>query len=259
MTVDPAAGPAPRRSGWYARPEAPPLQLRHPPRLASWDRAGQPAQVRLATYLDDVEEILAAALNATADDPSPLALRLDVGLAASVPLLAEHDLDNYLLPVARHLAPRIGPQLVTVWGTKRHAPGSWIRLEAARPTVPPETPIAPAAQPAGECLVEVYTTASAESAAYKQQIHDQVRVRDLLPEGPVHLEVSFTVGPHRNWLNLWKPTIDALDAVLGRTRPDRSWHPRDGRITELGLHRHHDPTLGHDVAIRLWAAPSDPS
>jgi hypothetical protein len=106
--------------------------------------------------------------------------------------------------------------------------------------------------------VDVYTTASADRAAYKRQIHDKVQIRHPLPDGPVRLEVSFTVGPRRNWLNLCKPTIDALDAILGRTRPDRAWHPRDERITELGLHRHLDPDLGHDVAVRLQAALSHP-
>lgn len=44
------------------------------------------------------------------------------------------------------------------------------------------------------------TTAASESVAFKQQIHDAVDVAAELPEGPVRLEISYTVGPGRNWI-----------------------------------------------------------
>ena len=47
-----------------------------------------------------------------------------------------------------------------------------------------------------------------------------------IPTGAVRLQLAFVVGPQRNWLSLWKPTIDALDPLLGRTRADRDWHPK---------------------------------
>ena len=72
----------------------------------------------------------------------------------------------------------------------------------------------------------------------------------------MQLQLSFVVGPQRNWLTLWKPTIDALDPLLGRTRDDRDWHPQDGRITDLGLHMAVDPSLGHDVLVSIAAAPA---
>src|SRR3546814_6379419 len=50
--------------------------------------------------------------------------------------------------------------------------------------------------------------------------------------GPVQLQLGYVVGPQRNWTSLWKPTIDALDPLLGRTREDRDWHPKDGRRSE---------------------------
>ena len=43
---------------------------------------------------------------------------------------------------------------------------------------------------------------------------------------------------------------------LGRTYPDPSWHPLEGRITELGLHPTVDPTMRHDVAVGVAAAPT---
>jgi hypothetical protein len=99
--------------------------------------------------------------------------------------------------------------------------------------------------------VTVRTTASASTMAYKQQVSTGLTDAAELPPGPIAMELAFVVGPRRNWLNLWKPTVDALDRLLGRTYPDREWHPLDGRITELGLHRTIDETLGNNVAITI--------
>ena len=63
------------------------------PRLASWDARDHPDQRRLASALADATSVLGPSL-ATAS--GPLALRLDVGLPSTVPLLDAHDLDNYL-------------------------------------------------------------------------------------------------------------------------------------------------------------------
>ena len=78
-------------------------------------------------------------------------------------------------------------------------------------------------------LSRVRTKTSASSTGYKQQIHDQLEAA-LLPEGSVALELSFAVGPKRNWLSLWKPTIDARGVVLGQAVPGHEWHTPDGRI-----------------------------
>lgn len=72
------------------------------------------------------------------------------------------------------------------------------------------------------------------------------------PEGPVEMEIGFRVGPARNWAQLWKPAIDALDPILGRTRPDRAYHPRDDRLVRLGLHRLVDSAAGWMVEIGVW-------
>lgn len=50
--------------------------------------------------------------------------------------------------------------------------------------------------------------------------------------------------------------INALDPLLGRTQPDREWHPRDGRIVDLGLHVAVDPSLGYDVVVTIAATAS---
>jgi hypothetical protein len=64
----------------FAMPASPPLQLPVPPRLASWNRAGDPDQVWVAGYLDAAEALLRPRLDQLS---GPLALRLDVGLPGS--------------------------------------------------------------------------------------------------------------------------------------------------------------------------------
>ena len=127
-------------------------------------------------------------------------------------------------------------------GTKQQADHSFVRVESARPITEPEHV---------DNSYGVCTTASTSSTAFKQQIYDQfVNARELA-HGPVVLQLSFIVGPRRNWLNLWKQTIDTLDLILGRTRPDQPWNPRDGRIVEAGLHCTVDSSLGNDVIIEI--------
>jgi hypothetical protein len=79
---------------------------------------------------------------------------------------------------------------------------------------------------------------------------------DPLPPGPVWLEVSYIVGPTRNWLNLWKPTIDSLGPLLGDTPGGRPWNPLDGRIIELSLHCAVDQNVGNTVSIGIRSAPA---
>jgi hypothetical protein len=100
------------------------------------------------------------------------------------------------------------------------------------------------------------TSASTQSTAYKQQLRDQLAHFQPLSPGPVRMDLAFLVGAHRNWLNLWKPTIDALTPILGHTRLDQEWHPRDGRIVEVGLHLRARPDRGNDVTIGVGAQRS---
>ncbi len=223
---------------WYARPENAPHQLRGVPRLASWEKSDHPEQVRLREYLDDTAELLG---DSRID--GPWALRLDVGRPSGRDLLDMADVDNYVQPLAARLND---PGLVSVWCTKQHSEQSFVRIEAAQEVQPPS----------GADVVLVTTTASWAAQSAQEQIYSALGGTPELPAGPVRLELSFVVGPGRNWLNLWKKTVDSLDPILGRTRPDRAWHPLDGRITELGLHVAVDPGAGNDVIIGIAAAPA---
>jgi hypothetical protein len=215
---------------WYARPEGDNHQLRVAPRLASWNKAGDPDQVRLRAFLDDTEALLAASRV-----DGPWALRLDVGLPTGRDLLDMADLDNYAYPLASHLKD---PDLVSVWCTKQHNEQKFVRIEAACEMPPPSTDV-----------LVAKTTASASTLAYKQQIHAAVAGAAELPAGPVRLELAFVVGPGRNWLNLWKPTIDSLDPLLGRTSPGRA----------CGSYADHDLVARSGVNGQVHAQLGDPA
>lgn len=225
----------------YSKPGGEYVSLRTQPRLASWMAAGHPDQLRLEKFLTHAYELVQGQLERT---PEPLVLGLDVGLRECISLTDSHDLDNYLFPLAMRLAKLSGRSFVSVWGSKRHAETSSIYVGQATPTTD---------RPPGESFT-VRTTASAESIAYKQQIQDQLTEARELDEGPASMQLSFSVGPRRNWMNLWKATIDALDPILGRTIPQHPWHPRDGRIVELGLHCGIEPSLKNDVVISIDAS-----
>ena len=135
---------------WYARPEGEGLTLRKVPRLASWNKATDPDQVRLREYLEDTAELLAPALVS-----GPCALRLDVGLPTGRDLIDMADLDNYAFPLATHLRSQ---HLVSVWCTKGHADISSVLVAPAHET------------PAPEPTYTVRTTASSQTKAYKEQV-----------------------------------------------------------------------------------------
>ena len=222
-------------AGWYARPAGEGLTLRKNPRLASWNKATDPDQIRLRDYLEDTADLLAPAMVTT----GPWTLVLDVGLPPGRDLIDMADLDNYAYPLATHLRT---DDLVSVWCTKSHADISRVLVASAEETAAPSE------------IYTVRTTGSTQTKAYKQQIRFAVASAPEIAPGPVQLQLGFVVGPQRNWTSLWKPTIDALDPLLGRTSEDRDWHPKDGRITDLALHVHVDPALGHDVVVSIAAA-----
>ena len=207
------------------------------PRLASWMAQGHPDQTRLASSIDHAEDVLAEPIART---DGPLALRLDVGLPSAVDVLHHHDLDNYAFPLITKLGSR---RFACVWATKRTSAQSLIRVDRPRPTAAPGP------------VHTVRTKRSAETAAWKEELKGQLVGAKEIADGPVELQLAYRVGPQRNWANLWKQTIDALEPLLGSE--GRPWHPRDGRIVRLGLHHEVDPDIGHDVEIAIVARPCD--
>ena len=229
---------------FYARPEGVVSTLGVEPALASWDKAGSPGQARSAAFIAEVHTVIAEQLSATSD---PLALRLDIGLPPDVPLLAHHDLDNYLFPLIPKITSSTGRQFVSVWATKRHAPTSAVTVCRTQAT----------SDPGGAYSFEVSTTAAADSTAFKEQVRDQITADHPLPGDGVALQLAFVVGPRRAWPNLWKATIDALGSLLGRDAGAEQWNVRDGRITDLGLHCVVDPNAGNRDRIALVNTGAD--
>lgn len=86
--------------------------------------------------------------------------------------------------------------------------------------------------------------------------HAYELVKGQLERAPEPLVLGLDVGLHESISleHLWKATIDALDPILGRTIPQHPWHPRDGRIAELGLHCGIEPSLKNDVMISIDAS-----
>ena len=211
------------------------MELRHRPQVLSWDASGTWAQQRLIPYRKEIADRFA---HVTGDS---LSFRLDCGLGPTTNLEAAGDLDNLLIPVIDALGR---PRFVAAWGSKNA--GTVSRLAVGAPTEISRAALADWAH------ARVTTTVSPSTEAWKQQIADQVASAPPLPaRGGAALIVSFKVGPGRAWHNLWKPAIDALGHVLGLSG-SRRWHPRDGRIVELGLSSQLDPSLGWNVVIDYW-------
>ena len=242
---------------FFERPEGAAVTLRSTPRLANWNRSGDTGGARLTRALAFSEQLTDPLLAAAA---GPIALRFDVGLPRAARLLDERDLDNYMLPLTAHLAGRTAQPIVSVWGCKRYADETSLRIEAARPRAgEPEGAVG--ADGAIDMTLRLRASGSRDDfkAAFRKEVHEQVGARldgvDPLPDGPVVLEASFVVGPGRSWLDLWWSTIDGLGPLLGQSPAQPEFHPRDARIVDLGLHRAVDPALDTEVVIALRARP----
>jgi hypothetical protein len=187
----------------YRRPSVP-LPLAVTPVHESWDKAGSASQLRLAHFLDHVEALVGEELLST----EPLALELVVGLSSGVSLTAEgRDLDNYLYPIARRLGHR---RVQAVFGRKCHG-------ESTIAVDPATIEVDALWQPDMRCRI----AASGQSLRWKQEVAEACRnAPPTVPlVGPIALEIHYRLSDRRNWAQQWKPTIDALGAVLGLRIP----------------------------------------
>jgi hypothetical protein len=171
---------------------------------------------------------------------SALSYELRCGLGGATSLESAGDLDNYLVPVGHALGWH---RVVAAWGAKDLSTNS--SLAVGRPSAITLT------AKDGWSRACVLTGTSASTSAWKQEIADQLPNDLVTPaDGEVELVIAFTVGPGRAWQNLWKPGIDAMGKLLGEG--PRRWHPRDGRISRLGLSSSIDPDLGWGVFMTVW-------
>ena len=197
----------------FAIPAGPAVQLDVEPRLASWNRAGDPDQMKLEAFLAATEQVLRPRYEQLT---GPLALRLDIGLPPATPLLDQRDLDNYLFPLAARMSKTTGTRLVSVWGTKQHSAASFARIEPAAPIQAPA--------PGGPRYI-VRTDRSSQITAFKQQIHDQLTGAATLPDGSVRMQLSFTVGPDGTGSTCGsQPSTRSARSSAAPARADRGIH-----------------------------------
>lgn len=219
----------------YRSSDVPGVELKRPPVLESWNARDHSDQLRLKTFLDEVEDAFTIS-----DADGNLVLELHVGLLHSKPLTSGGDLDNYLFPIARRLGAH---RFDAVFGTKRHGDSSTLSVTHARPVASPR-----------ESDMVVRTTASATTRAWKEQIRDACAFAapaEPIP-GAIGIDIEFRLHPARNWSTLWKPAIDSLGPLLGVPSAHRPFAPNDGRIVRLGLHRFLDASLGWDIVLSVW-------
>lgn len=216
-------------------PLAEAVVLRRRPQVLSWDRSDAWSQQRLIPYRQEVATAFAG-VAAT----QGLSFRLECGLGPTSNLEAAGDLDNLLIPVADALGRG---RLVAAWGSKDS--GAISRLSVGPAQMLPRSTFSKWEH------ASAHTTSSAGSEAWKVAIAHQVAAaRPLPPVGGAALLILFRVGPGRAWHNLWKPAIDSLGRILGPRQ--RRWHPRDGRITSLGLSVEIEASMGWEIDVDIW-------
>jgi hypothetical protein len=139
--------------------------------------------------------------------------------------------------------------VVSAWGGKNGSPTS---------TLVVGEPIPIALRPDDMWRhARIRTTRSAGTEAWKQEVAAQLADVEPLPTpGMAEMAIAISVSPGRNWGNVWKPAIDATGRILGASSSTRTWHPRDGRITRLGLSLSVDSSLGWDIILDYWWRPA---
>ena len=66
----------------------------------------------------------------------------------------------------------------------------------------------------------------------------------------LEVQIAYVVAPTWNWAALWKPTIDALGAVVGEG--SRRFNVRDDRIVALALHRTVRSRTPRRTTVGVW-------
>jgi len=215
------------------------------PKLASWNAHADPEQIALQRYLDDIEHEL---------NPLPqtsgLFLHMEIGVKEPEHLLHHHDLDNYLYPVVQRLG---ASRFRLVNAIKRIGGGSSLQIGQTKPARPlPEN---------DDWITFLHDTGgvSVQKPAWKSGIRDALKTRRIHPvkPGAVELQLVWKCFSQRNWIALWKPTIDAMGPVLGEPNPLRPFHPNDDRVVSLALHHNTDNSIGWSVHIgMMWRSSS---
>ena len=210
------------------------------PRVASWNRKTDPEQMRVQAYLDKLE----AALTPLPRAGGHLFLHMEIDVQQSARLLHHYDLENYLTPVVFRLG---GQHFTFVSAEKRVGGGSRLIVGRAER-------LSGADGLQDWKHVSIRAGSGAGTTAWKAKLRETLARSGSKPLGPgrVDVQLAWRCSPGRNWVNLWKPTGDAMGPVLGEPFADRPFYPNDDRIVRLGLHLNLDQQMGHAVDVGMW-------
>jgi hypothetical protein len=223
----------------FARPSAEPAVCSAEPVPRTSMRSHHPdARHHLAEFYTSLDEDAEPALARIAGD---VALEVAIGLPPSEPLTRQHYLDNYLLSIVSALGQR---RIPAAFARKHHANISTLTVAPARHRASDMPP-----------MLQLHAVGSSDDPAWKERLTDACA--GALGTGPhrgtASLDVAFVVSSLRNWTTLWKPTIDAIAGpLLGLRDLDNPWSSYDDHITQLGLHRTIQDSVGYDVVIGAW-------
>ena len=210
------------------------------PRVASWNKKTDPEQIRVQSYLDELEAKLTPLPMPVGD----LFLHMDIDVQLDARLTHHYDLENYLTPVVYRLGAH---RFTFVSAEKRVGGGSRLLIGRVEPL--------DAADGLKEWEhVSCRAGSGTEKTAWKANIRHALAAAcsGLLPPGPVEVHLAWRCSPARNWVSLWKPTGNAMGPVLGEPYANKPFYPNDDRIVRLGLHLNLDKHIGHEVDVGMW-------
>ncbi|MCX6050266.1 MAG: hypothetical protein NT075_34645 [Chloroflexi bacterium] len=218
------------------------------PRLASWNKKTDPAQIRLQTYLDN----LMARISPLPQSERRLFLHLDVDVQQPVRLLRHYDLENYLTPLFGSTV--LDPSRFAFVSAKKYVGGgSRLLLGVASSATDINTV-------KGWEHFSFTAQGSVQTKQWKENLRTAIAAtHPKRPnEGAVEIQISLRCSPQRNWVTLWKPIGDCMGPILGEVNPQKPFTPNDDRIVSLGLHLNVDATIGHKVDIGMWWRSAKP-
>lgn len=212
------------------------------PRLASWEKNSDQAQIALQDYLDD----LMNAIGPLPEDSAGLYLHMDIDVEVPKHLEQHYDLENYLTPLFG--GKRLKPGLFRlVSATKRVGGGSY--LEVGR--VMPRASDAIADERGWESFAGA-TDLVSDLSRVKAGLRNafiEAHVKKL-PDGPVQARIAWQCEANcaSRWSEWWKPIGDAMGPVLGEPKLN-PFDLADDRIVALEFHL--DPSMRESKKLQL--------
>lgn len=205
--------------------------------LATWDSGAHPSQIRMKAYLAQLDAQLRPRLDGA---EGALYVAIDAVVPAGRDLLHHYDLENYLTPVAHRLRDL---PIVLASATKRITQGkSRVSIGSAQRGIEIENGW------------QSFSSVCAPGPAWKAKLRSDLLASGVtaLAPGPVEAHLAWGCNQHaRSWINLWKPTGDAMGPILGEPTPRYPYNPADDRIISLDLHLDRRDSNGYEFEVSM--------